>query len=307
MFKEALEMTLRHIKIFVAVCECGSVTGAAEKLYITQPAASLAITELEEFYGIKLFDRISKRLHITESGKQFLQYATHIVSLFNEMENGMKNWDKAGVLRVGASITIGNYVLPEIVQNFQLSHPPINIKAIIDNSKNIEDAVLKNDIDFGLIEGISSSPYLQSSYFMDDSLVLICSPDCHLTKLKKLDIEQLKNENFIMREQGSGGREIFEGILGVHGIEITPIWQSTSTQAIVRAVSKNLGISVLPYLLVKENIDRGEIVSVKMNDISLKRRFSIIHHKNKFLTNSAKDFIEMCKNNHFNLFTQKND
>lgn len=294
MFKEGYTMTLRHIKIFVAVCQCGSVTAAAKKLYIAQPAASLAISELEEYYGVRLFDRIAKRLHITETGKQFLQYATHIVSLFDELDQRMRNWDNIGVLRIGTSVTIGNYLLPDYVKDFQQSHPHIKLQVIIDNTEKIESYVLKNEIDFGLIEGIIRSPFIESKGFMDDPLVLICSPSHPWTKNMEIDISKLKDENFILREKGSAGREIFENALHTHQVEIVPAWQSVSTQAIIKAVSKGLGVSILPYLLVKDNLEREEIQSIKIREVSLKRQFSIIYHKNKFLTDSAKAFIELC-------------
>lgn len=287
-------MTLRHIKIFVAVCECGSVTAAADKLFIAQPAASLAISELEDYYGVKLFDRISKRLHITETGKQFLQYATHIVSLFDVMEKEIKNWDNIGILRVGTSITIGNYLLPNYVGEFQRRFPDIQIKAIIDNTESIVERVLKNEVDFGLIEGNPNSSFLISENFMDDKLVAICAKNHKWADKDTISINQLKDEKFILREKGSAGREIFESILRIHGISAEPIWESVSSQAIIRAVSKGIGVSVLPYLLVKESLERGEIKSVAIKDISLERKFSVIYHKNKFLTESANEFIKMC-------------
>lgn len=289
-------MTLRHMKIFVAVCECKSVTAAAKKLFITQPAASLAITELEDYYGVRLFDRISKRLHITEMGKQLLSYATHIVSLFDEAEKSIRNLDSIGILRVGTSITIGNYLLPNFVKKFQDTHRNIKINAIIDNSKNIEDLVLRNEIDLGLIEGFSHSEYIESKIFMTDRMVLICSPDHAWSKVKEIEISDLNNSEFILRENGSAGREIIDNIFEMHGININQRWQSLSTQAIIKAVSKNLGISALPYLLVKENLDRGEVVEVAIKNITLIQNFSIINHKNKFLTNSAKDFMALCLN-----------
>ncbi|MBM6839180.1 LysR family transcriptional regulator, partial [Clostridium saudiense] len=131
-------MTLRHIKIFVAVCETGSATAAGEKLFIAQPSISLAISELEDYYGVKLFDRLSKRLYITEAGKYFLEYASHIIKIFEEMETGIRNFDTQGVIRVGASITIGNYLLPKYVENFKKLHPKIEVQAIIANSDTIE-------------------------------------------------------------------------------------------------------------------------------------------------------------------------
>lgn len=288
-------MTLRHLRIFVAVCETGSVTAAGEKLFIAQPSVSLAISELEEFYGLKLFDRISKRMFITESGRRFLQYATHIVSLFDDLESEIKNYDTTGVIRIGTSITIGNCLLIQYIKNFRQTHPLIKVQVVINNSYSIEQEILNNHLDIGLIEGEVHSTYIKSESFMDDELVLICGTKHPFAKLGEVDVDMLKTEDFILREKGSAGREIFDGIMTAAGADIVPLWESISTQAILRAVSAGLGLSILPYLLVKEYIERNEIETIKIKNISLKRKFNIIYHKNKFITQSAKDFIDLCK------------
>lgn len=288
-------MTLRHLKIFVAVCEAGTVTAAGEKLYIAQPSVSLAISELEDYYGIKLFDRIAKRLHITEAGKHFLQYATHIVNLFEDMEKEVKNFDAIGVIRIGVSITIGNYLLPGYVLAFKQMYPQMEAKVIIDNSDKIQQYVLSNRIDIGLIEGIVHNSYLVEHKFREDNLVMICANQHAFAKQKKIELSQLSKECFILRESGSAGREIFDSIMMAHGLEISPSWESISTQAIVRAVKENLGVSVLPYLLVKDSLERQEISKFEIEGIEFKRNFSAIHHRNKFLTESAKDFLALCK------------
>ena len=280
-------MTLRHLKIFVTVCETGSATAAGEMLYIAQPSISLAISELEDYYGIKLFDRIAKRLYITEAGKHFLQYATHIVGLFNDMENEVKNLDGVGIIRIGTSITIGNYLLPGYVSAFKEMHPQMEVKVLIDNSDRIQQYVLSNKIDIGLIEGIVHSSYLVKYKFRDDELVPICAINHPFAEQSNIELSQLCNESFIMRESGSAGREIFDSIMTTQNIEISPAWESTSTQAIVRAVGKNLGISILPYLLVKDALERKEISVFRLKGVEFKRGFYIIHHKNKFLTGSA--------------------
>ncbi|MFT9494694.1 LysR family transcriptional regulator [Anaerosolibacter sp.] len=288
-------MTLRHLKIFVAVCETGSATAAGEKLFIAQPSISLAIAELEDHYGIKLFDRISKRLQITETGKHFLQYTTHIVDLFENLEREVKNFETMGVLRIGSSITIGNYLLANYIAEFKQTHPQINAKVIIDNSDAIQQRVLTNQIDIGLIEGIMHSDYIIDQKFRDDELILICANNHPFAVQQSVELFQLKKENLILRESGSGGRELFDSTMTMLGLEISPAWESTSTQAILSAVRANLGISVLPYLLVKESLDRKEIIQFRVKEIQLKRHFSIIYHRNKFLTQSAKDFIALCK------------
>lgn len=287
-------MTLRHLKIYVTVCETGSTTAAGEKLKIAQPSISLAISELENYYGIKLFDRIAKRLHITEAGKHFFEYATHIVALFEDMEKEIKNFDVVGVIRIGASVTIGNYLLPGYIKTFKQIHPQMDVKVIIDNTEKIQQYILANRIDIGLIEGVVHSPYLIEHQFRDDELVMICGNGHPFANEKDIEISRLANATFILREEGSAGREIFDSTMAAHGLKIIPAWESTSTQAIIRAVRADLGISVLPYLLVKDALIRKEISQFRIIGIQLNRKFSVIYHKNKYLTKSAKDFISLC-------------
>ena len=287
-------MTLRHLKIFVNVCETGSTTATAEKMHIAQPSVSLAISELEDYYGIKLFDRIAKRLCITEAGKYFLQYARHIVGLFDDMEKEIKNFDAIGLIRIGASITIGNCLLPEYITRFKQKHPRMKVKVVIDNSEEIQEYVLSNRIDIGLIEGAVHSSYIVEHKFRDDELVMICGNNHPFAGKDDIDITELLKESFILREAGSAGREIFDSTMTSYGLKVEPDWESTSTQAIVKAVQANLGISVLPYLLVKDYLERKEISRFHVKGVRFQRSFSVIYHKNKYLTDSAKDFIALC-------------
>lgn len=288
-------MTLRHIKIFVTVCECESITMAAQKLYLAQPAVSLAISELEKYYGIKLFDRISRRLYITEAGKQFLSYAVHIVNLFDEMENKVKNWESVGTLRVGSSITIGNYLMPLYVKQFSKLYPSIIVNVLIDNSQTIEDKILSNELDFALIEGIVHSTYITSENYLDDKLVLICGEEHPFFRRSKISLEEMKNEKFLLREKGSGTREVFDSTMESKGISIIPVWESTSTRAIINAVIEGIGISVLPLQLIQHELGQKKIKIVPIKGIEFKRNFSIIYHKNKYLTQSVLAFMNLCR------------
>lgn len=132
-------MTLRHMIIFRAVCEAGfNSTKAAEALHMTQPAVSLAIKELEQYYGIKLFERLGRRLQITDAGKHFLQYAVHISDLFENMETGLLDWDSKGILRIGASITIGSQFLPSYVRTYSTLYPETDVRVIVEPSDQLE-------------------------------------------------------------------------------------------------------------------------------------------------------------------------
>ncbi len=288
-------MTLRHLRIFTAVCETGSVTAAGKKLYIAQPSVSLAIAELETYYGVKLFDRIAKKLYLTETGKQFLQYASHIVSLFDEMERGIKNWETAGTLRIGSSITIGSRLLPSYVHQLTQAFPDLHPKITIDNSETIEKMVLENLLDIALIEGKIHSSQLIGEVFARDTLVFLCPPG-HAFAGKTVALEHLARETLILRETGSAGREIFDAITQMGGLNISPAWQSISTEAILRAVSEGLGITILPYLLAQENLKEKHISQFWVKNISTKRDLSIIYHKNKYITAGAQYFLEICRN-----------
>ena len=229
-------MTLRHMKIFVMVCRCKSVTTAAEKLGIAQPAVSLAIKELEQYYGIRLFDRISHKMFITEEGRQLLQYANKIVALFDEIEYDIRNWDSFGILRIGSSITIGTCLMPDYVRRFRAQYPKFKVLVTIDNSAEIEKKILENQLDFALIEGAVHYDSIVCHRFLKDELVLVCGardesyPD-------EVSVEELAELPFILREKGSGTRELFDSTLLTKGITVTPEWESISTEAIVSAIS----------------------------------------------------------------------
>lgn len=287
-------MTLKHMKIFIAVSQEKSVTKAAQKLHLSQPAVSVAIKELEDYYGIKLFDRISRKLFITENGNQFLRYARQIISLFDEMEKGVKDWDSFGLLRIGSSITIGTCLIPQYVKQFSAQYPKVKINVTIDNSSVIEKKIISNQLDFALIEGFAQSDSIISQSFLEDELILVCGADHCLSNISEISLDELIMQTLILREQGSGTRELLDSTLFTRGTTVIPAWESISTEAIISAVSNGIGVSVLPYKLVKRDLDEHRLVRVKITDIEFKRSFNIIYHKDKHLSNSALAFINMC-------------
>lgn len=287
-------MTLRHIKIFVSVFQHESITKAANDLHLAQPSVSFAIRELEDYYGIHLFERIGRRIFPTECGKEFYGYALHIVSLFEEMEKKMKNWDTIGTLRIGSSITIGTHILPNIIKQYQTRFPDLTVEVSINKSSTIEQLVLNNTIDIGLIEAAPDHPDIISEPFMEDSLCAIVPISHPLTQQKAVTLLEMAKYPFLMREKGSAGREILDAYFSFHQLSIHPLWESTSTQAIVRGVAKNLGVAVLPYLLVEKDIQEHCVKQIPLFP-PLKRDLNIIYHKSKYLTSNMEAFINLCK------------
>lgn len=286
-------MTLRHLRIYVTVCETGSMTAAAKKLYIAQPSISLAVSEMERYYGVRLFDRISRRLYMTDSGRQTLEYARHIIALFDEMEQGIRGGRSAGSLRVGASITIGSYLLPGYIKALKEEFPTLKVQAAVGNSGTIEQKLLENEIDIGIIEGTIHSPYIQCETFPGDKLIFICPPDHPFAQKTLGSAECLVGQEMILREKGSASREIFEGILAAREISVQPLWESVSNQVLLEGVKAGLGLSLLPNYLVRAGLEAGEISKFSIRGLELARKFSIIYHKNKFLTREAQTLIGM--------------
>lgn len=282
------------MRIFVSVFQKNSITKAAQELHLAQPSVSLAVRELEDYYGIRLFDRIGRHIAPTECGKEFYEYAVHIVSLFNEMEKKMRNWDTFGTLRIGASITIGTHILPVLIRRYQEQFPDLTVEAKVSKSASVEDELIHSGIDLGLIETQPSHPDLRAVPFMTDSMCVITAPDHPLASAKSVSLTELSRFPFLMREKGSAGRELLDAAFSLQQITISPRWESTSTQALVKAVAEGLGVSVLPYLLVKKDIEEGTVRQIPL-DQPIRRNLNVIYHKSKFLTDNMRAFIDLCK------------
>lgn len=287
-------MTIKHMRIFKIVYQKMNITRAAKLLHMTQPAVTRSIQELEKYYGVCLFERINHRLFCTESGNELYSRALHIIESFDDLEKGIKNWDEFGILRIGGSITIGNFIFPDVISSFQKLHPNLQIKVTISNSTNIQQAILNNKIDLGLIEENASAEYMTSQLLAEDHLCLILPLNHPLLDTPKIYLKDLIKYPLLLRENGSAGRTFLNHTFAFHGIDFKPMWESSSTQALVKAVSNGLGISILPEKLVLQDIASNIVVSRHIEDESFIRKNYIIWHRQKFLTHTAKDFICLC-------------
>ena len=273
------------MKIFEAVFRHSNITKAAEELHLAQPSVSVAVRELEEYYGICLFERLGRRIVPTELGKEFYGYALHIVSLFDEMEQKIRNWDALGVIRIGASITIGTHILPPLLKQYQALYPELRTEVTIGKSAVIEQHILENKIDIGLIENQSEHPDINVLPFMEDYMQAVVAPDHPLAGCSQVTLEQLAQYPFLMREKGSAGREILDACFALEQITVHPLWESASTQAIVRGVAEGLGVAVLPCLLVRKNIEEHTVKMIPFPQ-PLTRKLNLIWHRNFYLSSS---------------------
>ncbi len=287
-------MTLRHLRVFITVADLGNMTQAAKKLFVAQPSVSQTIKELEEYYDIRLFERLSKKLYITEEGKQLLNYARHIVSLFDEMEQKMRQSTESSTLKIGASITVGTCILSELYARFLSNYPNVDVESVVDNTTVIEDMVLKSELDFGLVEGPIHSKFIVSKPFMDDELILVCGSEHPFRDKKSVTVDELSGVNFILREKGSGTRELFESTMISKGIDLNVNWTCNSAEAIKNAVISNMGVSVISKMLVNNELKNGRLFHIKIDKVEFKRKFNIIYHRNKYISKPISEFWDLC-------------
>lgn len=288
-------MTNRELEIFLTVVECGKMTETARRLYITQSSVSQAIANIEKEYGVKLFERLSNSLYLTAVGKQLAIHGKNYFAVKNDMDNFLDNVSKCRKIRVGASVTVGTCVISPILKKMKERFQDIEIEAEIANTYILEELLLKNEIDIALIEGKISNPELLSEDLIEDRLVLVCAPEHRFSARTVVKAKELEGESFIMREQGSGTRKQFEDEMRAKNIPLTVRWNCCNSEAIKNAVRDGHGISVISERLVREETRQGLLCMAEIEDIELKRYFSVVYHRRKFLSEELLEFISRCR------------
>ena len=286
-------MTIRHLRIFTEVCRQGSVTGAARKLYLTQPAVSLALKELEDHYGLRLFDRLGRGLKITGEGQRLLEYAAPLTDAFEEMERAMEDPDRAGQIRIGSSLTIGACLLPGYLGRLARQRPGVAQKVMVDNSNRIQQAVEAGELDLGLVENQVESTCLAVYPFLEDRLVALCAPQHPFADGRPVGLEEFLRQPLLLREHGSGSRDLLESALRLAGGVASPLMESVSNTALLRAAAANIGVAVLTRRLALPEVEKGAVCQVNLQGVRLGRVFSLIHHKKKYLSPTLLAFMEI--------------
>lgn len=286
-------MTIRHLKIFIAVAECGSMRKASEVLFISQPSISQAISELEKHYNIKLFERLSKRLYITEDGKLLLNYARHIVNEFDNLENVMLGRNKCKRLRIGASVSVGTCLINDIIRKLKNRISNLDIYVNINNTSKIEEMILKNELDVGIVEGVIESRDIVRLPICEDELVVVAGKDHILSNKDMISANMLKDQDFISREDGSNDRNQFEHFLSSKNIEVNRKWICTNTEAIKNAVIEGNGLAILSKMVIEKEVKEGKIKIINVEDVKITRQIKLIYHKNKYLTDEINELIKI--------------
>ena len=287
-------MTIRHLQIFVAVADCGKMRAAAEKLHISQPSVSQAVRELEIYYNIKLFERLSQRIYITETGRKLLPYARHIIDSFESMEGFINDTSCGSVIRVGGSVSVGTRLLPPIIKRLEHEIPDVDVRVIVDNTAAIEGKIQTSELDIAVVEGIVRSDELVKKEIYDDELVLVVGPEHELFNHPSITLRELTNHALISRESGSVERNQFEQFLLEHDIRMKNKWSCSNTETIKKAVLNGEGIAILSRMVIEKEIAAGEVRALNVEDTRMKRKIKLIYHKNKYISQSMQQFIDIC-------------
>lgn len=288
--------TLRQLEIFAAVAEYKKMNLAASNLYIAQPTVSQTIIDLEKEYDTVLFERHNKELKITPAGTLLLKRAKEIIALHEGLEQEMKNLHEQRPLKIGATLTIGNTLISELVSLLIKEHPDIDVSVYIDNTRLLEHRMMHNELDLALVEGVILRKEIQTEPVFHDRLEIICGCEHPFAQKTSIQIEELANQNFIMRERGSGTRAIFENLMLAHHVPFITKWESCSSSAIIDAVRHNLGLGIVSYRCVKEYDQNGEVKICPIESLNMERYFYLCYNRNHPITSQMQDFTNMIHN-----------
>lgn len=287
-------ITLKQLHVFVEVARHGNITVAAKALSLTQPAVSMALSQLEALLNHQLFERARNRLTLNEKGRYLLPKAVEILERVHSVERSLKaeTGTITGSLRVSASLTVGNYLMPGIVSHFLEKHPNVDVSLQIENTRAVIEDVLAFNIDVGFVEDYQRTPDTDMIQWREDRLAIFASPNDPLAKQDIVCENDLQSRPWILREQGSGTRHVFENAIAGRLIDLRVILELNQAEAVKQAVENGLGISCMSILSIHKELIEGRFVELHAPSLDLGRHLYIVLHKKKYRSDALKAFLE---------------
>jgi DNA-binding transcriptional LysR family regulator len=285
--------------VFQAVAKRSSFTKAAETLFMTQPAVTFQIKQLEEHFNTRLFDRGHGKISLTAAGEVVLEYADRILALSAELDTRIGELTGAvqGLLLIGASMTIAEFMLPRVLGEFKVAYPGVKARMTVANSDTIEHGVAAHSLDIGLIEVPSHLPSLSTEECCEDELQVVCAPGHPLAKLKTVTPKQLLQFPYISREPGSGTREVTDTYFRNAGLDpgdVTTVMELGSPEAIKGVVETGLGFAIMSKVIVAKEKQLGVLVALPLTP-KLTRTLSLVYPTEKFRSRLVSSFVEFSK------------
>jgi DNA-binding transcriptional LysR family regulator len=292
-------MNLYHLRVFQTVAEHEHITRASEELILSQPAVTKIIQSLEHETGLELIERHGRRIVLTHAGHVLHSYARRMFALEREMEEAMDVLQdvESGEIKLAANTTTGVYLLPPIVSRYRKLYPQVSLHITILNSHEILDQTLNWTLDFGLVEGDPTTlPVgLHVEVFAQDELVLVVATDHRWSKLDELNPEALRDGELLLREQGSGIREVIEHALLLHRVQVRPLFTLPDNEAIKQMVMSGVGAAILSALAVQRELASGDLVRIPITGIDLRPQLSLVRRIDKQLSRAAQAFCALLQ------------
>lgn len=286
-------MTIRHLRIFTVVADTGGMSKAAKELHISQPSISQAVAELERYYGVKLFERLSQKIYLTKEGELMLSFSRHILDSFAQMEAAMNQAVEKTSLTIGCSVSVGTCLIDAILDEAKRRIPKCRTHVIVANSSEIEQEVVTNQVDFGIVEGMIRNQELFVTPVCKDELVLVCGTGHPLATKGEITLDMLQGQDYVSRESGSAERNQLERIFEDYGLQLDRTFCSTNTEAIKNAVIHGRGVAIFSKRMVEKEIQAGEMVILPIKGMKVTRDINLIIHKNKFLSDEIQEMKEI--------------
>jgi len=290
-----MQFTIRQLEIFKAVAESGHVTNSCEGLGISQSAVSMAIQELETNLNTQLFERRNRKLIINESGRLLLDKTQKLLAELKELEGAFLENKISGSLVVGASMTIGEYIMPNIVFDFMQKYPGSKLELKIANTKEVSEGLMSGDIDVAFVEGIIQNDKIELKPWRQDELAVIAS-NKKLYGKKSYKVEDLYEKNWVLRESGSGTRAVFHKFLGDRFSNLNIFFTLGNTEAIKKIVSQSDCLTCLSKLTVQKELSDGTLIEVPLDGYKFKRELNYAIFKEKYQSRLIKEFVSFVYN-----------
>ena len=292
-------MSDRRLQVFHSVARHLSFTKAAEALHMTQPAVTFQVRQLEEQFNTRLFDRTHNRISLTEAGERVYHYAKQIFELYARMEGEVRELtgEVSGVVILGASTTIAEYMLPSLLGAFKRKFPDVVIRLQVSNTDGIVAMVEDNAIDLGVVEGPVTNKSLAAEVFRIDKLVAVLPPEHPLAGSDRVPVADVLKYPFIAREEGSGTREVTFDYLRGAGLEpadLTLVMELGSPESIKGAIEAGMGISILSRSTIAKELRLGTLTGVDLEP-PLERPFSFVHQKQKFRVRAIEELLDFTR------------
>lgn len=291
-----MKITLRQLQIFLAVAHSGSTTAAADLVALSQSAASAALNELENALSVKLFDRVGKRLVLNDSGRLLLPQARHMLDAADTIERQFADPASGSELHIGASTTIGSYMLPSMIADYRRRYTGARVRALVANTADIVDAVVNFEVDAALIEGPCHASDVVVEPWMMDELIVVAAPHHPiLQKGGKITFKMLREADWLLRESGSGTREAVEHALIPYLHHLPSSFEFGNSEAIKRAAAEGLGLSCLSRAVVEDLVESGKLVELETPLPTFRRHFYMVISRHRAPSPSLTALLEFCR------------